>query len=74
MNKSICKNPWCRATYSFEGEMPPGECSKCKSFNNDLSGGVSWVTKIYNDPKDNAPHSADLNQFNSTNKIKYYGK
>ena len=50
-NKSICKNAWCRATYSFEGDVPPGECSKCKSFHGELSGGVSWKDKTYTESR-----------------------
>ena len=74
MNKGICKNKWCRASYEFEGEMPPGECPNCKSFNKDTSGGVSWVDKNYNDPKYDGMHSYDISQFSQHNQIKYYGK
>ena len=49
--KSICKNAWCRATYSFEGEIPPGECSKCKSFHSEMSAGITWKDKIYSEPR-----------------------
>ena len=67
LNKSICKNAWCRATYSFEGDMPPGECPKCNSFNSDLSAGVSWVDKKYDGPRDDGkPHQTSIN-------TKYYG-
>lgn len=70
----ICKNPWCRATYSFEGDIPPGECSKCKSFSKDVSGGVTWNQKVYNEPRYTGPHSIDVTQYSSANKIKYYGQ
>jgi hypothetical protein len=73
MSKGICKNPWCRGAYTFEGEMPPGECPKCKSFNKDTSGGVSWATKTFNDPKYDGAHSYDISQFASHNRTKYYG-
>lgn len=74
INKSICRNPWCKAPYSFEGEMPPGECPKCKSFSKDMSGGVSWSDRVYNEPKDTGSHTLDISQFSSANKIKYYGQ
>ena len=50
-NKSICKNAWCRATYTFEGDMPPGECPKCKSFHTELSAGVTWKDKTYTESR-----------------------
>lgn len=74
MSQGICKNPWCRAPYSFEGEMPPGECPKCKSFSKDVSGGVSWSDRVYNEPKNAGPNAVDISQFPNTNKIKYYGR
>ncbi len=73
MNKGICKNAWCRGAYEFEGEMPPGECPKCKSFSKDTSGGVSWMTKTFNDSKYDGPHTYDTSQFNLHNRTKYYG-
>jgi hypothetical protein len=52
-NKSICKNAWCRAPYVFEGDIPPGQCPKCGSFNKDTSGGVSWNEnwRTYSEPR-----------------------
>ena len=53
---SVCKNPWCKAHFTYkdsdmleqDGEMiPPSECSKCRSFNNELSGGIEWKDKEY---------------------------
>ena len=60
MNKGICKNKWCRATYLFEGDIPPGECPKCKSFHKDMSAGVTWTDKVYNEPRNDgkAHHTA----------------
>jgi hypothetical protein len=60
MNK-ICKSPWCRVTFNYterdmietindNGEIvtvPPKTCPKCRSFDNELSGGVKWVDKEY---------------------------
>lgn len=55
--KAVCSNPWCKATFSYKEEdividkdskkKPPKVCNKCKSFNNELSGGVSWEEKKY---------------------------
>jgi hypothetical protein len=50
MNRDICSNKWCRATYEFEGDDAPGFCQKCNSFNNELSNGVSWNEKTYSTP------------------------
>lgn len=66
MNTSVCKNPWCKAHFTYkdiemvelDGEMfPPSECSKCRSFNNELSGGVTWTDKEYEGSRfDGMPH------------------
>jgi len=54
--RSVCKNPWCKATFIFtENDMEivegcksdPIQCKKCKSFSKDLSGGVEWKEKEY---------------------------
>ena len=50
MKRDVCSNKWCRATYEFEGEDAPGFCQKCNSFNNQLSGGVTWQDRNYNEP------------------------
>jgi len=57
-DKTVCKNPWCKATFGyteseminiegFENKFPPQQCPKCKSFNNELSGGIEWKDKEY---------------------------
>ena len=52
----VCKNPWCKAQFSIdESEVKesdgkkiyPEQCKKCKSFDNELSGGVSWEDRKY---------------------------
>ncbi len=68
MGKSICKNQWCRAPYSFEGDMPPGECNKCKN-----TPGVTWIEKKYTDPKDGT-YEYDISQYHVNNKTKYFGR
>ena len=62
----VCKSPWCKAHFEyFEGEitivdgneMPPPTCRKCRSFDTDLSGGVTWTDKEYEGSRfDNTPH------------------
>jgi hypothetical protein len=64
--KNVCKNPWCKATFVYKESdmvdidgkmMPPTVCSKCKSFDTELSGGVSWSTKEYDGSRfDGMPH------------------
>jgi hypothetical protein len=78
--KSICKNPWCKATFIYtENDMVivkddkrsskidevlnevnkvvPKVCHKCKSFDSELSGGVTWEDREYEgDRVDDKPH------------------
>lgn len=66
METEICKSPWCKATFFYnenemievDGEMmPPKNCSKCRSFDNELSGGVTWTDKEYEGSRfDGKPH------------------
>jgi hypothetical protein len=66
METEICKSPWCKATFFYnenemievDGEMmPPKKCSKCRSFDNELSGGVTWTDKEYEGSRfDGKPH------------------
>ncbi len=38
-------------------KVPPSVCKKCISFNNELSGGVTWVDKEYEGSRfDDQPH------------------
>jgi len=68
--KSICRNPWCKATYFYTGETPPGVCHKCDSFDNQLSGGVSWFTKHYPESRnDGAYHEISINTKNFSNGV-----
>ena len=70
--KTVCRSPWCKATFFYtendmtivEGKkdeevqkLPPTNCNKCKSFDTELSGGVEWVDKEYEGSRfDGTPH------------------
>lgn len=64
--RKVCSNPWCKATFiftendftEFNGKMvEPSVCQKCKSFDSELSGGVTWEDKEYEgDRYDPIPH------------------
>lgn len=61
METKVCKNPWCKGTFKYTQEdmietfnengssffTPPKTCPKCKSFDTELSDGVTWVDKKY---------------------------
>jgi hypothetical protein len=65
-HRSVCRNPWCKTHFIYydkdikdvDGKkVIPSQCSKCKSFNDDLSGGVTWEDKEYEGPRDDGmPH------------------
>ena len=62
----ICKSPWCKAHFEYtksdisvvDGkEVIPATCPKCKSFDTELSGGVTWTDKEYEGSRfDGTPH------------------
>jgi hypothetical protein len=62
----VCSNPWCKAHFSYtelnfikteEGLIHPKECLKCKSFSEEMSGGVEWKDKTYEGSRfDDKPH------------------
>lgn len=78
--KTVCTNPWCKATFFYKEEdmivnsndvrrnnidsvldevqkFPPKVCPKCKSFDTELSGGVTWNTREYEGSRyDGSPH------------------
>ncbi len=67
MERKVCKNPWCKGTFEYKEDemvmyensnlMPPSECKKCRSFNNELSGGIEWKDKEYEGSRfDGMPH------------------
>ena len=64
--RKVCSNPWCKATFIFTENdftefnckmVEPSVCQKCKSFDSELSGGVTWEDKEYEgDRYDPIPH------------------
>jgi hypothetical protein len=62
----VCKSPWCKAHFEyFEAEVSivdgvevrPMTCPKCRSFDTELSGGVTWTDKEYEGSRfDGKPH------------------
>jgi hypothetical protein len=63
---AVCKSPWCKAHFEYtqndilivdENELVPTTCPKCKSFDTELSGGVTWTDKEYEGGRfDGTPH------------------
>lgn len=69
----VCNNPWCKAVFYYDIEKAiekdgkkifPVECNKCKSFNLQMSGGVTWEDREYDDVVDNSPHEIKYNVTN----------
>ena len=67
MNRDICENKWCKATFYLENDkieydsndesLNTSKCPKCISFDTELSGGVEWKDKVYDESRyDNTPH------------------
>ena len=63
MLRTVCKNPWCKATFYYKDEENvPNVCQKCKSFDNELSGGIDWKDKKYEGNRfDEMPHEIKYN-------------
>jgi hypothetical protein len=67
----ICNNPWCKVGFELteiesNSDNHPKVCPKCRSFDNELSGGVSWVEKKYEGSRnDGLPHQVNfkINKF-----------
>ena len=58
---NVCRNPWCKATFMHKDADTMTQCPKCKSFDNELSGGVTWVDKKYEGPRmDGMPHNIKI--------------
>ena len=59
--RAICKNPWCKSTFEYKSDVKPEVCNKCKSFDKELSGGVTWTEKKYEGSRmDNLPHEIKI--------------
>jgi hypothetical protein len=57
MGKAVCQNKWCKATFELYEDEAPATCPKCRSMDQDLSGGVTWTDKTYEGPRiDGMPH------------------
>ncbi|CAG7580187.1 MAG: hypothetical protein SLAVMIC_00290 [uncultured marine phage] len=61
----ICTNKWCKAKYFIERfkyyENHVTTCDKCRSFDNELSGGTTFTKKEYHGNRhDNMPHQVDF--------------
>lgn len=65
-NAAVCGSPWCKATFNYleiemveiDGVMcAPRKCPKCKSFDGELSDGITWTDKEYEGSRfDGTPH------------------
>jgi hypothetical protein len=61
LKQTICKNPWCKVTFNYQGDVVPDQCYKCIGFEN-TSGGVTWTEKKYEGPRfDGQPHPISIN-------------
>ena len=63
---AVCRSPWCKAHFEYTekdiqvvdgNNVLPSTCPKCKSFDNELSGGITWSDKEYEGSRfDGTPH------------------
>ena len=70
----ICSNPWCKATVTVDDNYDSTQCTKCRSFDENLSGGVTWTEKKYEGPRfDGQAHQIDvkIERAFEKNKIKW---
>jgi Zn finger protein HypA/HybF involved in hydrogenase expression len=61
--KKICSNFWCKAHFSFNKseKEDPKQCPKCRSFETELSGGITTSEKKYEGSRiDNTPHEINI--------------
>lgn len=66
--RTVCQSPWCKAIFTYaesdmmsvkgsDDKIKPKVCHKCRSFDNELSGGVTWEDREYEgDRFDGKPH------------------
>ena len=63
----ICKNFWCKGTFIVNdaeyAKNPVNVCPKCKSFDTELSGGITFVEKkeYAGERFDGKPHQEKIN-------------
>lgn len=58
---NVCKNPWCKGHYQKTETHDKDVCPKCFSFDNELSGGISWDEKKYEGSRfDGLPHQISI--------------
>lgn len=65
ISEFICSNKWCKAKYTMEKKKYYEEgirtCDKCRSFETELSDGVSFDNKKYSGERfDNKPHQTEF--------------
>jgi len=61
-NKGICQSPWCKGTFYYIEDVAPKYCPKCRSFDGELSGGVTWTDKAYEGSRfDGQAHPISIN-------------
>jgi hypothetical protein len=59
--KSVCSNKWCKSHFEHDELFKDTVCPKCRSFEFELSSGVTWSEKKYEGSRfDNLPHAIDI--------------
>jgi hypothetical protein len=57
----ICNSPWCKGVYIAPANWENTVCPMCKSFDDELSGGVTWKDINYaGDRFDKTAHHIDI--------------
>ena len=73
----VCQNPWCKGTFTYkvtEGESKPTKCPMCRSFNDELSAGITWTDKKYDGPRNDGrahPISVNVSRYTDHNSKKW---
>jgi hypothetical protein len=62
VKRTVCRSPWCKATFEYKGDDIPQTCPKCTSFDKELSAGVTWTDRNYEGSRfDGLPHQITIN-------------
>lgn len=62
--KAVCSNKWCKGHFEKDVESVETMCPKCKSFDQNLSGGVTWEEKEYSgDRFDGKAHEISITNY-----------